>query len=125
MKPFAPARYTGWRCVLAAVKRFGAAYLDHLDGDKSNNRIENLRPCTSSQNSFHQKRSLRNTSGVVGVSLDIRPRKVPRWRAYISVHRRQIRLGCFEALEGALAARRAAEAEYYGGDPRTVVGHGE
>jgi hypothetical protein len=42
-------------------------FVDHIDGDKLNNRIENLRAATKSQNCMNQKISTRNTSGTKGV----------------------------------------------------------
>jgi len=43
-------------------------FLDHIDGDPSNNRIENLRPATSSQNNLNRGKHKRNTSGYKGVT---------------------------------------------------------
>jgi hypothetical protein len=94
-------RYQEHRLIWKVVKGVEPPlYIDHIDGDRGNNRIENLRAATSSQNAFHGKVSSRNTSGIVGVYLDIRPGKADRWRAYISVHRRQIKLGSFGTIEG-------------------------
>jgi len=42
-------------------------YLDHIDEDKSNNRVENLRPSTSSQNKCNIGVRANNTSGVKDV----------------------------------------------------------
>ena len=42
-------------------------FIDHIDGNKLNNRIENLRAATKSQNCMNQKLSIRNTSGTKGV----------------------------------------------------------
>lgn len=52
--------------------------IDHINGDKLDNRRANLRTCTHQQNGFNQKRLETNTSGYIGVSFS------PR-------------LGCFEA----------------------------
>ena len=43
-------------------------FLDHIDGDPSNNRIENLRPATHSQNNLNRGKHKRNTSGYKGVT---------------------------------------------------------
>lgn len=43
-------------------------HIDHIDGNRTNNRIENLRLATVPQNIANQKRSKRNTSGQKGVS---------------------------------------------------------
>ena len=42
--------------------------LDHIDGDPSNNRIENLRPCNYSENGRNRTKQKNNTSGYKGVS---------------------------------------------------------
>jgi HNH endonuclease len=41
--------------------------LDHIDGDPHNNRWENLRLCTRSQNSMNRRLGPTNTSGIKGV----------------------------------------------------------
>jgi hypothetical protein len=41
--------------------------IDHIDGNPTNNRIENLREVTSSENSKNMKMHAHNTSGIVGV----------------------------------------------------------
>ena len=51
--------------------------LDHIDGNKTNNKIENLREATPSQNCYNAKKSIINTSGVKGVSWDSNNKK---WR---------------------------------------------
>lgn len=43
--------------------------LDHIDRNKDNNHIWNLRPCTVSENNANQNRRIDNTSGYKGVSL--------------------------------------------------------
>jgi len=42
--------------------------VDHKDGNVLNNKIENLRPCTHSQNLFNSKKPSSNKSGYKGVS---------------------------------------------------------
>lgn len=76
--------------------------VDHENGVRSDNRSDNLRSCTSQENSRNARRSARNTSGVTGVK-----RHKEKWRAEISGRH----LGLFASLEDAAAARRAAEAE--------------
>jgi hypothetical protein len=43
-------------------------FIDHIDGNKLNNRIENLRACTHKQNHMNRGKSSNNTSGHKGVS---------------------------------------------------------
>ena len=64
--------------------------IDHIDGNPSNNRIENLRNCSFSENSRNQKKSAANTSGITG----IRFRKGV-WEAYGKVNRKYFLFGFF------------------------------
>lgn len=83
--------------------------IDHIDGQRGNNRIANLRLVRPVDNSRNMKKSSRNNSGCVGVTLSKRTNK---WRAYIHVGIRHIALGSFHKIEDAVAARKAAEMEY-------------
>lgn len=44
--------------------------VDHLDGNRKNNAIDNLRLCSTRENCRNTKKSVRNSSGVVGISLE-------------------------------------------------------
>lgn len=83
--------------------------IDHIDGDKSNNRICNLRIVSKTENSRNSSLRIDNNSGVTGVYWD---RLRNKWKAQISVNRRHLYLGAFTDLESALIARKCAEAEY-------------
>jgi hypothetical protein len=83
--------------------------LDHINGDRSDNRIENLRVVDVAENARNLRLSRLNTSGVTGVSWFARDSK---WWAKITVSRRVIHLGFFNNLSDAAAARRAAELAY-------------
>ena len=80
--------------------------IDHIDGDCTNDRIENLRDVSLSENNRNQRISGRNTSGKVGVTFNRGARK---WRAWVSLNGRVKSLGYFWTLEEAISARRAAE----------------
>jgi hypothetical protein len=80
--------------------------IDHVNGDKTDNRLENLRIVTAQGNA--KNRSLRsdNTSGHVGVYW---VRETKKWSAQIKVDGKQKTIATFESLEDAVKARKAAE----------------
>lgn len=76
-------------------------FVDHIDGDKENNKIENLRGCTRCENSQNTGIRSHNTSGVKGV---YRNKIKNKWVAGIRANREYIYLGSFNQLEDAEAA---------------------
>ncbi|KAB0988745.1 HNH endonuclease [Cronobacter sakazakii] len=78
--------------------------IDHINGDKQDNRIENLRECTRSQNEINKGLSSTNTSGCKGVSWHAQSKK---WRARIKVNKKEIHLGTFECKADAEMAYRS------------------
>jgi hypothetical protein len=85
--------------------------LDHIDGDKWNNRIENLREATMSENIANSRLSQANHSGRKGVSWN---KRLGRWHAYIVVSGKRKHLGFFETLDEASAAYADAAREAFG-----------
>lgn len=81
--------------------------IDHINGDRANNRLCNLRLVTRRENTLNQKRRRNNKSGRTGVS----QLGNGKWRAYISEHGKIKHLGVFCALEDAIKVRVRAEAE--------------
>lgn len=90
------------------------AGIDHIDGDRLNNRISNLREADQASNCKNQAGKCTNSSGETGISW--RPDR-NKWRARIVVGYREIALGSFDTYDAAVAARRAALIEY-GFSPR-------
>lgn len=77
-------------------------FVDHIDGTRSNNNVENLRWATNSENQINTKLSPKNTSGVRGVSWD---KQDKIWRASIKVDGITINIGRYHNIEDAQAAR--------------------
>jgi HNH endonuclease len=88
-------------------------FLDHIDGNTLNDRIDNLRIATRAQTLHTQKLRKKNKSGVKGVWY-VQTNKFNVWGAQIGVNSKLINLGFFQTKEAATAARRAAEIKYYG-----------
>lgn len=89
---------------------------DHINGDKSDNRIANLRPAYRFQNEGNKPRNALNTSGVKGVSWCSFGHK---WRACIKVDGKTRQLGRFGRIEDAAEAYRAAAWKHFGEFART------
>lgn len=78
--------------------------IDHINGIKSDNRIENLRVATRSQNCANVRVLKSNKSGAKGVIYDKANR---RWMAYFQLGRRFMNLGRFDSFDEAIAARKS------------------
>jgi hypothetical protein len=85
--------------------------VDHINGDRLNNKKANLRVCSLTENNRNVGRSRRNTSGYKGVSFDKRRGK---WRAYIHYAGHQKHLGMFETPQEADKAYRRAMVLFFG-----------
>jgi hypothetical protein len=86
--------------------------IDHVNGDRSDNRLKNLRKCTKSENQRNAGMRISNTSGVHGVNW--KPKYTSkvgdgRWVARIWNGPRHVYLGAFKTLDEAKIARKAAE----------------
>jgi hypothetical protein len=88
--------------------------VDHINGNRLDNRRNNLRVVSIANNSRNRNRSKRNKSGVTGVYLfrDTNGKRTEKWRACISVKGKYIGLGLYATIEEAVDARRKAEKKY-------------
>ncbi len=85
--------------------------IDHMNLDRADNRFENLREATHSQNMANGRRRSNNTSGLKGAHWRKRNR---RWQAQIRVAGRKKHLGYFDTPEEANAAYREAATQHFG-----------
>ena len=88
-----------------------AGRTDHDDRNTTNNRINNLRPATDSQNQANARRRSDNKSGYKGVHWYVRSRK---WCSAIKVNGKRVHLGYFRSPQEAHAAYCAAATKNYG-----------
>ena len=84
--------------------------VDHIDRDRLNNKIENLREATSKQNKANMRVGSRNTSGVKGVSWN---KKMGKWSVTANISGRSTNFGCYaDKDEAAMIYRNAAIKEH-------------
>ena len=79
--------------------------IDHIDGNRSNNKIANLRSVSRQENTRNRALPSNNTSGVIGVHKS----HWNTWVAVVTIDGRIKRLGSYQTMEAAQAARKRAQ----------------
>lgn len=77
--------------------------IDHIDRNKLNNKIKNLRSVTQQENNF-------NRSNVKGYTWN---KIAKKWQAYIMLNKKYIYLGVYNTIEEAILAREEGEKIYH------------
>ncbi|QBR52757.1 HNH endonuclease [Erwinia sp. QL-Z3] len=103
-----PAHRIAW---LLVHNTFPDTEIDHINGEKLDNRITNLRIASRLQNNRNVIKRKDNTSGFKGVSWQL-PNK--KWVARISVNRKRLTIGFFDSKEEAAEAYKQASIKYHG-----------
>jgi len=85
--------------------------IDHINGNKLDNRKCNLRVCAHSQNTKNHRIPINNTSGILGVWWHKQNKK---WVAEIWANGKKYYLGCFIDIKEANKVRQEAEIKYFG-----------
>lgn len=93
------------RDIMKAAK---GSILDHINGNGLDNRKQNLRFCTVSQNRINTRRSKNKYKGT---SYKARTKK---WYSTIQIEGRSIHLGCFLKAKDAARAYDEAAKKYHG-----------
>jgi hypothetical protein len=86
-------------------------YIDHIDCDSLNNKIENLRAATQSQNMGNSKIRKSNTSGYKGVTFR---KDTKKWQSAIMLNGKHISLGSYITKEEAAEAYKTGAKKYFG-----------
>lgn len=97
------AHTAAWVCYRGC---YPSSEIDHIDRDKENNRIENLRDVSNSDNKRNRGMMRSNTSGVTGVRF---VKKDNSWVSRIGENGEHKYLGSFKSFEEAVRARKEAE----------------
>jgi HNH endonuclease/AP2 domain len=85
-------------------------YIDHINGNKIDNRLENLRLATNSQNQQNRPAPKNSSSGYRGVTWH---KQVNKWMARICHNQKRITIGFFDTAEQAYEAYKAEAKKLY------------
>lgn len=99
------------RIIFAMHHGYVPEFVDHIDGNPSNNRIENLRPATRAENNRNQKIATHNKSGLKNVSWNKARNK---WSVHLSVNNIKQFFGLYEDIELADLVAMEARNKYHG-----------
>lgn len=84
--------------------------IDHINGSRSDNRIENLRLVSREENTHNRKIQFNNKTGLHGVKF-VKNRKLP-FEVLISTNGKRIYLGAFSDFFEACCTRKSAELSF-------------
>ena len=85
--------------------------IDHIDEDKANNNVMNLRWCSQKENHYNRGRNINNKCGYKGVCFD---KSRNKYRAMININGKNKNLGRFKTAEEASRAYEAKAKELHG-----------
>lgn len=109
------ARYLVHRLIwLYVCGQWPTGEIDHINGNRRDNRLVNLQECTGAQNQQNRGLSSASTSGVPGVHWD---KSRGKWLAHITLGYKTRFLGRFSALDEAKKARAFAKANLHAYKP--------
>jgi hypothetical protein len=86
-----------------------AAELDHINGNRDDNRLANLREASRTQNNYNRKPRSDSACGLKGVQ-----RSWNRWVARITINGKRVHLGSYSTPEEAHAAYCQAARKHFG-----------
>ena len=85
--------------------------LDHIDGNKQNNFVENLREVDNTLNHWNEKKRSTNKSGYKGVWWH---KQSNSWEAACRTNKKQITIGRYERIEDAVEAVQRFREQHHG-----------
>ena len=103
--------YSIHRLVFLMHNEYLQEFVDHINGNKVDNRIENLREATASQSQHNKTTQKNNTTGYKGVSLF---KRTGKYRARVKINGKEVNLGYFDTAQEAAEQRREAVDKIHG-----------
>lgn len=91
--------------------------IDHIDCNPNNNKIENLREASNSQNQYNSKISTRNTTGFKGVEWN---KRLKKWTVRIQVNGKRKYFGCYNDIDYAKFVSESMRYKYHKQYARTI-----
>ena len=104
-------RYLAHRIIWLILNEKMPEMLDHIDGNRQNNLIENLREVDNTLNHWNERKRSTNKSGHKGVWWH---KQSKRWEAACRVDGKQVTIGRFERIEDAAEAVRKFREQQHG-----------
>lgn len=104
-------KYYAHRLIFMMFHGYWPVQIDHIDNNRSNNLLSNLREANNAQNNRNTKLRCTNKSGYKGVYLH---KQNKNFVARITVNYKEIHLGCFKTIEEAHEAYKKAASELHG-----------
>jgi len=98
------------RIVFAMHHGFMPEFIDHINGIKNDDKIENLREATKTQNQYNTKLRKNNTSGVKGITWH---KRIEKWAIQITVNKKKHHIGYFDDIELAELVIQEARNKYH------------
>ena len=86
-------------------------FIDHINGDRSNSRIENIRPASREENNRNTKKRVNNVSGHKGVFWN---KKSSKWQVQVRHQKKAIHLGMYDDFELACLVADEGRSKYHG-----------
>jgi hypothetical protein len=102
--------YYAYRLIFLYHYGYIPNFIDHINGNSSDDRIENLRECTKQENNRNSRTPRTNTSGVKNVVWN---KKRNKWQVQIMIDYQNKHLGYFEDIELATLVAEEARNKYF------------
>jgi hypothetical protein len=102
--------YLVHRLIFWMQHKYLPKYIDHINGNKTNNQLTNLRAASNQQNCFNQKLRSNSVSGIKNVRWDERLKK---WSVRFTVNYKPKHIGVYSELGDAIQAANKARQELH------------